>query len=259
MRMAAGLKRGSLGLARGALPLMTLSLLAGCPAPPAKPPASPAAVPTAAVPTAAASAGALAAGHVGRPYDVLGSESLLTVVVYRAGPLARSGHNHVITSHDLSGTFYVPAELSGASFELHVPVAGFIVDEPQSRAAEGADFPPEVPAGAIAGTRRNMLGAAVLAAEQFPEIVLTSSRINLGAEPQHAWAEVEARVRGQSHSVRLVASFELNGEQLSIDGTLPLKQTELGLTPLSALMGALQVQDEMRVRFHILARRPGAS
>ncbi len=211
------------------------------------------------MPPAAATSSSLAARHEGRPYDVLGSESLLTVVVYRAGPLARSGHNHVITSHDLAGTFYVPAELSRASFELHVPVAGFSVDEPQSRAAEGADFPPEVPPAAIAGTRRNMLGEAVLAAERFPEIILTASRINLSAEPQHAWTELEARVRGQSHSVRLAVSFELDAERLSITGSLPLKQTELGVTPLSALMGALQVQDEMRVRFHIVARRPQSS
>ena len=73
------------------------------------------------------------------------------------------------------------------------------------------------------------------------------------------WAEVETRVRGESHIVRLAASFELAGDLLSISGTLPLKQSELGLTPFSALMGALQVQDEMRVRFHIVARRQQSS
>ena len=250
MRMAPGLKRGNVRPARGALLLSVICLLAGCPVPSAKRATS-----TAAGPPAPAIAGSLAAGHEGRPYDVVGSESLLTVVVYRAGPLARSGHNHVITSHDLAGTFYVPPELARVSFELHVPVAGFSVDEPEARAAEGADFPPEVPPAAVAGTRHNMLGEAVLAADQFPEIILTARRINLAAEPQHAWAEVEARVRGQSHIVRLAVSFELQGEQLSVNGTLPLKQTELGLTPLSALMGALQVQDEMRVRVHIVAHR----
>jgi hypothetical protein len=33
-----------------------------------------------------------------------------------------------------------------------------------------------------------------------------------------------------------------------------LKQTDLGLTPFTALLGALQVVDEMKVRFHIVAR-----
>src|SRR5258708_31960203 len=73
-------------------------LLAGCPprrsAPPAPAPAAPAG------PAAAASA----PPHIGEPYDVVTRESLLTVLVYRAGPMARMGHNHVIASHELAGT-----------------------------------------------------------------------------------------------------------------------------------------------------------
>jgi hypothetical protein len=33
-----------------------------------------------------------------------------------------------------------------------------------------------------------------------------------------------------------------------------VRQSDLGLTPFSALLGALQVQDEVRLRFRILAR-----
>jgi hypothetical protein len=32
-----------------------------------------------------------------------------------------------------------------------------------------------------------------------------------------------------------------------------VRQTDLGLKPFSAMLGALQVQDEMRVRFRIVA------
>src|SRR5262245_40217049 len=46
--------------------------------------------------------------HEGRPYDVAPSESLLTILAFRGGALAKAGHNHVIASHDVSGTFYVP-------------------------------------------------------------------------------------------------------------------------------------------------------
>jgi hypothetical protein len=42
---------------------------------------------------------------------------------------------------------------------------------------------------------------------------------------------------------------------LIVSGELPIKQTDLGLTPFSAMLGALQVQDELRVRFRIVARR----
>ena len=42
-------------------------------------------------------------------------------------------------------------------------------------------------------------------------------------------------------------------DQIIVSGEFPLKQTDLGLTPFSALLGALQVVDEMKVRFHIVA------
>ena len=37
-------------------------------------------------------------------------------------------------------------------------------------------------------------------------------------------------------------------------GELPLRQSDLGLTLFSAMLGALQVQDEMHVSFRIVAR-----
>src|SRR5690349_8074458 len=73
--------------------------------------------------------GARAAPHEGRPYDVVSADSLLRIVVFRAGALAKAGHNHVIASHTVTGTFYVPTDLTRTSFELHIPVADLTVDE----------------------------------------------------------------------------------------------------------------------------------
>src|SRR5205807_981076 len=89
-----------------------------------------------------------------------------------------AGHNHVIASHSLSGTVYVPGDLMRASFEIHVPVAELSVDEVALREREGsADFPPEVPEAARQGTRRNMLGAALLDGERHHEIVLGALQV----------------------------------------------------------------------------------
>jgi hypothetical protein len=40
---------------------------------------------------------------------------------------------------------------------------------------------------------------------------------------------------------------------LSATGSLELRQTALGLTPFSLMLGALQVQDQMRLKFRIIA------
>ena len=132
--------------------------------------------------------------HEGRPYDIVSDKSLLTLLVFRGGPLAKAGHNHVIASHTLRGTLYVPADLARATFDVHFPVAELTVDEAALRAKENeADFPPDVPDSAKEGTRKNMLGAALLDAEHHPDIDLQSS----GLEPSGPqWiAHVKVTVR----------------------------------------------------------------
>jgi hypothetical protein len=48
--------------------------------------------------------------------------------------------------------------------------------------------------------------------------------------------------------------YEQHADEVVVSSEFPLKQTDLGLTPFSALLGALQVVDEMKVRVHIVAR-----
>jgi polyisoprenoid-binding protein YceI len=226
--------------------LFLAGLVTGCPAPPRP-------APTAAPPLAPAPL----APHLGRPYDILAGESLLTVRVYRGGTLASAGHNHLIASHALAGTVYVPADVLATSFEVRIPAAELTVDEPQLRAAElSADFPPDVPDSARAGTRRNMLGAAVLDADTFPEVVVRAERLEAppGGAPCEVLAHLQIEVRGRLTSLVMPARYRLGDGMLTVSGEGPLRQTELGLTPFTALMGALAVQDQMQVRFRIVAR-----
>lgn len=221
--------------------------LPGCPTRPPPPPAEVRGAPPAQP----------AAPHVGKPYDVAAAESLLTVLVYRAGALAAAGHNHVIASHTLAGTVYLPDDVLKGSVELHVAVAELTVDEPELRALEpGGDFPPEVPQSARDGTRRNMLSPAVLDAAEYPEVLLRSERVEpaAGVAPDTLTAFLDAGVRDQHRTISVPVRCELAGDTLTVTGETALRQSELGLTPFTALLGALAVQDEMRVRFRLVAR-----
>jgi len=220
--------------------------LAACPTRPPPPPAQVHAVPPPKV-----------APHLGRPYDIVTADSLLTVRVYRGGTLASAGHNHLIASHTLVGTVYVPDDVLKSSLELHLAVAELTVDEPELRAQEGgSDFPPGVPQSARDGTRHNMLGQAVLDAAEYPEIVLRAERLEPAASGAagELTAHIEAQVRDQQHSITLPVRYQLAGNTLTVMGETALRQSDLGLTPFTAFLGALAVQDEMRVRFRIVAR-----
>jgi hypothetical protein len=232
---------------------LLLAALDGCPLRP--PPAAP--------PSAAARP-QVPAPHEGTPYDIVPDASLLTILVYRGGALASVGHNHVIASHDLGGTIYVPADILRSSFEVHVPVATLTVDEAALRAQQSAaDFPADVSQAAKQGTRRNMLSEALLDAEHHPQIVLRELSLERpvpaagGAAGQSdtVLARVQSTVRGEVRSFAVPVSYQRSAGTLMVSGESPLRQSDLGLTPFSAMLGALQVQDEMRVSFRIVARR----
>jgi polyisoprenoid-binding protein YceI len=189
---------------------------------------------------------------VGEAYQVVGSESLLIIRVYRGGTLARAGHNHIVASHDLAGTVHVAKDLARSSFELNFPVASLTVDEAELRAAQGAEFAADVSDAAREGTRKNMLGPAVLDADHYPQVALRAEALEPDGE--RLMARVQIRIRDQAHVVTVPLSYTLSANELLAQGELPLKQTQLGLIPFSALLGALAVQDEMQLQFRIVAR-----
>lgn len=220
-----------------------------------RPPPAPSAVPGAPAPQSIAP-------HRGRAYDIVAGESLLVVRVYRAGTLAAAGHNHVIASHTLAGTIYLPDDPLGSSFELRIAVDALTVDEPGLRAAQpGGDFPPDVSDAARAGTRRNMLGPAVLDAADYAEVVLRAVRLEsaAGAPVGLLTAHIDAEVRGQHRPLAVAVRYALAGDTLTVSGDTALTHAELGLTPFTALLGALAVQDEMRISFRLVARAASAA
>jgi hypothetical protein len=195
---------------------------------------------------------------VGRPFDVIAAQSQLTVRVYRAGPLAALGHNHVIACRCLTGTVYLPRDPQRASFDLRFAVEQLTVDDPVLRAAEHSpDFPPDVTPSARQGTRHNMLGAAVLNIAKYPDVALRSAGFRPSPDGKRTdfIGEVLVRLDGAWHAVAVPVRYEIRDDEIVATGEFPLRQTDLGLTPFSALGGGLQVRDGMNVWLRLVARR----
>ena len=236
-------------LLAGLSTVAVLATLAGCPSRVRAPAGAlaPSAVPSAPAPA-------------GRRYRVSSEESLLTVLVYRAGALAQLGHNHVIASRAITGTLDLGADAAHTYCQLAVPVASFTVDEPALRAAAGADFPPDVPQSAREGTQRNMLGEALLDAAHFADVAASCEALE-GELPDATRssgmlsARMRLRVRTASHALTVPLTYARQGTALQVTGSFRVQQSELGLTPFSAMLGALRVQDEITVQLR-LALRP---
>jgi polyisoprenoid-binding protein YceI len=186
-------------------------------------------------------------------YRIDPERSLLTIRVWRGGALAAAGHNHVIASRHLQGRVDRAQPLEKSSVSLRVPVALLTIDEPALRALAGADFAADVPDSARDGTRRNLLGAALLDGERFPGIVLES--IQVVPAPAGARITMRATVRATASTFEVPVTFESQGADLVASGEIELKQSQLGLIPFSVMLGALQVLDTMQLQFRIVASR----
>lgn len=184
-------------------------------------------------------------------YRIDSAHSELRVLVYRAGPLAALGHNHVMVDKALAGWVGVANAMQKSSFYLQLAPADFLVDDPEARAQEGADFADAVSAEARSDTHQNMLGEAQLDAERFPLISVQSLDLR-GTEPSLT-ATMKVTVAGRSSTITAPFTLQREPDRLRVTAAFDLRQSELALTPLSVMLGALRVEDEIRLKLNIVA------
>jgi YceI-like domain len=180
--------------------------------------------------------------------------TVITIIVRRAGLLARLGHDHVITSDDESGAVWLGADPASSRFEVRFPVEKLEVDLAAARAAAGAEFAEPVPDSAREGTRQNMLRPEVLDGSRYP-VILLRSRGASGAWPNSV-VRLGVTLKDRETEITVPTQVEVAPDRVTARGSLDLRQTELGLTPYSVAGGAIQVADVLEIRFVIAASRP---
>jgi polyisoprenoid-binding protein YceI len=216
------------------LPL--LLLLAACGRPLAPP------VPPAPGPRADLDSYRAAAASGAAVYTVDPTASLVTVTVRRAGLMARLGHDHVVASHTLAGYVAPGSGRADVSFRADQ----MTVDEPQL--LRDADIATQPSPQVVEGTRKNMLGP-VLEAQRYPMVTLHAERL------ADSRLRVAVTLHGATRWLELSAAIQVDAAQVTASGATRLKQTDFGIKPFSVGGGLLSVQDELEVRYHIVARR----
>lgn len=187
-----------------------------------------------------------------RTFVVDGEASDVHWRVYKAGALARLGHNHVISVADLTGT--VELDDGGAArWELAFDVDDLIVDDPELRDIYGEDFASEPTDEDIAGTKHNMLSETVLNAEQYTSIRLSGD--SFSGELAEATLNVVVEMLGRAIPLELPARIAISGNTLTAEGEFSLQHEDLGMEPFSVMMGALKVgpQIDFTYRLHAVA------
>lgn len=192
---------------------------------------------------------ALAGGGANYRIDPAASE--IHVLVYRAGPLARLGHNHVVAVTDPEGSVLLRPEGRGSRFELLIDADDLEVDSAPLRARYGEAFASTPGDEDIAATRANMLGADVLDAQAYPTIRVAGTLRSAGDD---AAVDLRIALKRTVLEREVPITLEIGGEKITARGTLELDHADLGLTPFSVMLGALRVAETLEIRFDLTAR-----
>jgi len=165
-------------------------------------------------------------------HQIDATRSKMTVYVYRSGLFAFAADNHQINAPIGSGEFDDP--LTSVSFV--VPVAQMTVLDPQS----SADRRSQVQA--------KMLGPDVLDSARYPTIEFKSTSIEGSADKGWSVSGLLA-LHGTVRPI-VVSATESGGH---FHGTVWLKQTDFGISPITLVGGTVKVKNDVRIDFDIVA------
>jgi polyisoprenoid-binding protein YceI len=179
-------------------------------------------------------------------YRLDAQASTVWILVGKTGPLAAFGHRHIISVGRLYGFVRLDTTGTGQA-DLRFPVAALVVD---TAAAEKRYHHYSRPtAKDIAGTRAHMLGPGVLDSAHYPWVSL-HIRTTIGETSRVLTATIT--LHGTQRILEIANHFTHRGSHLSAQGEFSIKQSNFNITPYAILLGALQVKDTIRIRYHLI-------
>lgn len=170
----------------------------------------------------------------------------IDIVVRRDGPLARFGHDHVVSVEAPEGYLLLAQAQDGSRADLRFAVDRMRIDAPEARRRHGLDAGPD--AADIEGTRDNLM-RHLLDPAQWPWIAVSLQ--SFSRSDGHWSADVVIAINGRRYNSRQPFKLQREKGSVTVAGFVVLSQAELGLQPFSALGGGLRVADAMEAHFYL--------
>jgi polyisoprenoid-binding protein YceI len=181
-----------------------------------------------------------------RNFSLDSKESNVQAHVGKTGIGSFAGHEHLILAPSLQGDVNADLEdLPSSTVEVLVNARAMTVSE------EGE------PKGDAPKVQQAMRGTNVLNVARFPLIRFRSREVSgkkISATSYELRVQGELSLHGIVKPIVLPLKVEVQGDTLTADGKISLKQSEFGMKPTTAAGGLVQVEDEVPVTLHIVAR-----
>lgn len=178
-------------------------------------------------------------------YSILPAKSKLEINVYKEGLFKAFGHDHLVAAGQISGQVQYDAQkIEDSSVQLKIAANSLSVVDPGDSEKDRQDV------------QAIMKSEKVLDAARFPEIAFASTGI-AGARPTPGGWDItlagKLTLHGVQKPVAIPVHVHLAGGQLQAQGEASLSQTDFGITPVRAGGGAVNVKDQLKITFTIVA------
>jgi polyisoprenoid-binding protein YceI len=184
----------------------------------------------------------------GAQSDELRVEGTSRVLVHvgKAGVFGFAGHDHEVEAPVTGSVSVDRADVSRSQVVLEFDAASLRV----TGEGEPAEDVPEV--------QRTMVSERVLDVKRYPTVVFRSKRIT-GADAAGAAARLtvagDLSLHGVTREVVVPVRVALEGDALTADGTVTIRQSDFGIQPVTAAGGTIRVKDALEISFRIRASR----
>ena len=161
------------------------------------------------------------------------AKSKLTVFVYKEGLFAFAADNHEVYTPIVSGSL----DQTSKTVDLTIDATKMQVQDPPSRRDK---------------VQANMLGPDVLDVANYPKITFHSSKIET-ADPDHWTVTGDLTLHGQTRPITLQV---VRTDPNTFSGSVMVRQTDFGISPIKIAGGAVRVKNDVKVEFTIVFGQP---
>ena len=165
-----------------------------------------------------------------RPINL--ERSTLTVLVYKSGLFSAFADDHVISAPIASGSL---SDAEPLSIDIVVHAANLKVLDPKLSESKRAEV------------QARMLGPEVLDTAKYGDITFLSTAIAPAGTDK--WTVTgQLTIHGQTRPL----TFPVARQNGAYRGTVPVKQRDYGIEPISIAGGTVKVKDEIKIQFEIV-------
>lgn len=180
-----------------------------------------------------------------RTYTIAASESSFTVFVGKAGLLSGLAHDHLIAVKSFVGRVSVAADLTQSTLQLEADAKSFTVLDKEVSEKDRAQI-------------TKAMHEEVIESAKYPQLTFKSVSITnvkpAGSGAQSFLLNGDLTLHGVTKRIAVPVTVTITPQQLRATGSYTLKQTDFGIKPYSAGLGAIKVKNEVTVNFSIIAK-----